>query len=166
MSSSTCFPQEWEAEDNEDTHREVRHLLERVVSRCAKADADFWPPGVTAAALGSRSSSSASAGGAVAAGDIWALLGLDGSTATDAAAAAAEPAVQQAADGASGIVAAGSSDAAGGHFAEEEAAQLLRFQAQADEQAQREAGALRLAALPAAASQQAQRGAEIVVVSC
>lgn len=151
--------QEWEAEDNEETHREVCHLLERVVRRCAKADSDFWPQGVTAAVFGGDGSVTP-AGSSAAAGDIWALLGLDGST------EAAEPVAQQAGGAASSAVAAGSTDATAAHFADEEAAQLLRFQSLADERAQQEAGALRLAALPAAASQQAQRGAQVVVVSC
>lgn len=150
--------QEWEAEDNEETHREVRHLLERVVRRCAKADSDFWPQGVTAAVFGGDGSAMP-AGNSAAAGDIWALLGLDSST------EAAEPVAQQAGGTASSAVAAGSTDAAAAHFADEEAAQLLRFQSLADERAQQEAGALRLAALPAAASQQAQRGAQVVVVT-
>ncbi|PRW20590.1 hypothetical protein C2E21_8886 [Chlorella sorokiniana] len=156
--------QEWEAEDNEETHREVRHLLERVVRRCAKADPDFWPAAVTTAALGSDSSSAATSG-AAAAGDIWALLGLDGSIAAEEAATSAQPLQQQAAGAASSPAVASSSDAAAAHFADEETAQLLRFQALADERAQQEAGALRLAALPAAATQQAQRGAQIVVVT-
>lgn len=155
--------QEWEAEDNEETHREVRHLLERVVRRCAKADPDFWPPGVTTAVLGSSGSSDTEPRTA-ASGDIWALLGLDGNAAAEAASASSGAAALQAADGGGAAASAIDADAAG-QFAEQEAAQLLRFQSLADERAQQEAGGLRLATLPAAASQQAQRGAQVVVVS-
>lgn len=137
----------------------MRHLLERVVRRCAKADSDFWPQGVTAAVFGGNGSATP-AGSSAAAGDIWALLGLDGST------EAAEPVVQRAGGTANSAAAAGSTAAATAHFVDEEASQLLRFQSLAEERAQQEAGALRLAALPAAASQQAQRGAQVVVVSC
>ena len=131
--------------------------------RCASADPDFWPAGVTAAVLGG-SSDGAAAGAAAGAGDIWALLGLNASDEAAAASAAAGMAQPQLGTGAEAAAPA-RPEAAGGadsEFARAEAAQLLQFQALEDERAAQHAGGL--AGLPAAASQQAQRGAQIVVV--
>jgi hypothetical protein len=170
--SLVCL-QEWEEEDRQDIHREVRAMLQGVAQRCAAKNPDFWPPGLPIGSSQAESSSSASGGAlpgpsaAVAAeatrsvaADIWQLMGLS----SDAASAGSVAELPQQQLGLHHPAAAGADTAAAiSAWARQEKAQLVH-QEQA-ELAASISGAAQLQAASVAASAAATQRATLVVVT-